>query len=242
MHDVQKILEQLKIEREKGYKNGIYYLTQVELAYNSNRIEGNRLKKEHTESLFTTKSILTDKDEIIRSDDVIETTNHFRAFDYLIDSLDDALNEIIIKKFHQILKTGTSDADIPWFRVGEYKKMPNMVAGMDTTPPKDVEKAMENLLDDYNLLEQVSFNDILRFHVNFEKIHPFQDGNGRVGRLIMFRECLKNNIVPFIIDSNHKEFYYRGLREYFKDQNYLRDTCLSAQDKYKVYCEKYVNG
>lgn len=240
MSAVERLLKQLKIEREHKYKKGIYYITQVELAYNSNRIEGSRLKREHTESLFSTKTILANQDDIIRSDDIIETTNHFRAFDYLLDTSKEILNETMIKEFHRILKTGTSDSDISWFKVGDYKKLPNTIAEKDTTPPEEVEDAVNNLLDDYNSLDRCSFNDILRFHVQFEKIHPFQDGNGRVGRLIMFRECLKNNIVPFIIDSNHKEFYYRGLREYFKEPNYLRDTCLSAQDKYKLYCKKFV--
>ena len=240
MRVAEKLLEQLRVERDNKYKGGIYYITQVELAYNSNRIEGSRLKRAHTESLFSTKSILTEQDEIILSDDIIETTNHFRAFDYLLDSVEEMLNEAIIKEFHRILKTGVSDSDISWFNVGGYKKLPNTVGGLDTVAPEDVSDAMENLLDDYNMIDRPSFNDILRFHVNFERIHPFQDGNGRVGRLIMFRECLKNGVIPFIIDSDHKEFYYRGLREYFKEPHYLIDTCLSAQDKYKAYCVKFV--
>lgn len=242
MKPVEKLLKQLILERNKQYKNGIYYTTQVELAYNSNRIEGSKLKKEHTESLFSAKAIVANEGDIIRSDDVIETTNHFRAFDYLLDTVSDDLNENMIKEFHRILKTGTSDADISWFNVGKYKQLPNMVALQDTTAPEDVEKAMATLLDDYNLEVDHNFNLILDFHVKFERIHPFQDGNGRVGRLIMFRECLKNNITPFIINSEHRDFYYRGLREYFKEPGFLRDTCLSAQDKYEIYCKKLVKG
>ena len=240
MSPSQKLSEQLMAEYKHKYKNGIYYFTQVEMAYNSNRIEGSRLKREHTESLFSTKSILTEKDDVIRSDDVIETNNHFRGFDYLLDTLTYSLTETKIKEYHRILKTNTSDSDIEWFNVGEYKTVPNMVAGMDTTAPEDVKTAVQRLLKEYNSIDKHSFDDVLDFHVKFEKIHPFQDGNGRVGRLIMFGECLRNDIVPFIIDANHKEYYYRGLREYFKEKGYLRDTCLSAQDRYKVYCAKYV--
>lgn len=240
IYSVRNLLDQLNLERINKYKNGIYYFTQVELAYNSNRIEGSRLKREHTESLFLTKTILANQDEVIRSDDVIETTNHFRAFDYLLDSAQQLLDEEMIKEFHRILKTGTSDADISWFNVGDYKAVGNVVANHETTAPEDVEDAMHDLMDNYDAAAIHSFDQLLQFHVKFERIHPFQDGNGRVGRLIMFRECLKNDIIPFIIDADHKDFYYRGLQEYFHEPGYLRDTCLSAQDNYTVYCKKLV--
>ena len=173
MNAVQKLAKQLVEERNHKYKNGIYCFTQVEMAYNSNRIEGSKLKKEHTESLFSTKTILVQKDDVIKSDDIIETTNHFRAFDYLLDTLSDVLSEAMIKEFHRILKTNTSDADIEWFNVGEYKKVPNMVGGMETTPPKEVANAVRSLLKEYNSIEKHSFDDVLDFHVKFEKIHPF---------------------------------------------------------------------
>ena len=236
----EKILKQLRQERKMQYKGGIYHLTQIELAYNSNRIEGSQLSKEHTRSLFETQTITASKDELIRADDVIEARNHFRAFDYILENADLELTEVIIKELHKILKQGTSDADLSWFRVGEYKAMENIVGGHDTTPPEQVADAINALLGSYNVPGQRMLADVIDFHVRFERIHPFQDGNGRVGRLIMFKECLKNNIVPFIIDNQHKDFYYRGLDQYDKEKGYLVDTCLSAQDKYTTYCVKFV--
>lgn len=239
---VYKLVRQLLEEREHRYKNGIYYYTQVELAYNSNRIEGSRLKREHTEGLFSTQTILAEKDDVIRSDDVIETMNHFRAFDYLLDHLDESLSEVMIKELHGIIKAGTADSQLSWFRIGEYKTLENLVGLQETTKPEDVSGEMGRLLDDYHKDSLKTFDEIVRFHVRFERIHPFSDGNGRAGRLIMFRECLKNEVVPFIIDAGHKEFYYRGLREYFREPGYLIDTCLSAQDKYRAYCKRLVHG
>ncbi len=234
------LVKQLQEERKIKYKGGIYYFTQTDLAYNSNRIEGSRLTKDHTRSLFETKTILANKDEVIRSDDVIETTNHFRAFDYIVDNFKTKLSEQVIKDIHKILKTNTSDADLSWFNVGEYKSQENMVGDMETTRTEAVHSDMIKLLKEYLATKNKTVENIVDFHVNFEKIHPFQDGNGRVGRLIMFKECLNNNVIPFIIDADHKDFYYRGLREYFKEKGYLLDTCLSAQDQYVAYCKKLV--
>ena len=239
MNDIEKLEKQLIYERGKKYKGGIYYFTQTELAYNSNRIEGSKLSKEHTASLFETKTIIADG-EVIKSDDIVETLNHFRAFDYLLNNVHAPLTEEIIKNFHKILKTGTSDADLDWFNVGEYKKMDNIIGDKYTTPPGKVAEEISLLLQRYNEKQNKVFADIIDFHYKFESIHPFQDGNGRVGRLLMYRECLANNVIPFIIDADHKDFYYRGLREYSKEKGYLRDTCLSAQDKYTAYCKRLV--
>lgn len=242
MSDAKKILSQLMQEKEKKYKNGIYYYTQTELAYNSNRIEGSRLSKEHTASLFATKTLIATQDDLIASDDITETMNHFRAFDYLLTHIQQPLTEELIKELHRILKTNTSDADLDWFKVGDYKALDNIIGEKETTPPDLVPKAMEQLLQKYNQKQKKHFTDLLDFHVAFESIHPFQDGNGRVGRLILFRECLTNDMIPFIIDANHKNFYYRGLQNYHKEPGYLIDTCLAAQDVYTAYCKKLVYG
>lgn len=237
----ETLLRCLQSERQRKYKSGIYYFTQTELAYNSNRIEGSKLTRRHTESLFTTRTLVADAGDIIRSDDVTETVNHFRAFDHLLDTLEAPLDETIIKTFHRILKTNTSDADLPYFRVGDYKSIANIVGDRETTPPEDVPEAMARLLARYNE-RPIDFDALLSFHVHFERIHPFQDGNGRVGRLILFRECLRHDIVPFIIDAEHRDFYYRGLYYYDREPGYLRDTCLSAQDHYAAVCQKLVPG
>ena len=241
MNDIDKLLKQLSEEKTAKYKGGIYYYTQTELAYNSNRIEGSRLSRGHTKSLFETKTFIAEKDELIRSDDVIETTNHFRAFDYILDHSKELLSESMIKDLHRILKCNTSDADLDWFNVGEYKAIENEIGeNKATTLPKNVSRDIKILLATYQEIENKKVEDIIDFHVAFESIHPFQDGNGRVGRLIMFKECLINGVVPFIIDVDHKEFYYRGLRNYSKEKGWLVDTCLSAQDKYEAYCKKFV--
>jgi Fic family protein len=240
MKPTELLVKQFEEERKIKYKGGMYFFTQTDLAYNSNRIEGSRLTKDHTRSLFETKSILANKDELIRSDDVIETNNHFRAFDYMLDNYKKPLSEQLIKDIHRILKASTSDADLTWFNVGEYKSQENMVGDMETTCPEDVQSDISRLLEEYLSERKKNIDHIIDFHVKFEKIHPFQDGNGRVGRMIMFKECLSHNTIPFIIDAEHKEFYYRGLREYFKEKGYLMDTCLSAQDKYTAYCKKLV--
>ncbi|SRR5690554_2239712 len=236
---MNRLLSYFKEEKQAKRKGGLYHKTQITLAYNSNKIEGSKLTEEQTRYIFETRTIGFKDQEAIPVDDIIETSNHFIAFDWLIDTIDKPLSNDIIKKFHHILKTGTSDATKEWFQVGDWKKMPNEVGGTETTPPQEVEIEMNRLNDWYNSLCQVSFDNVIEYHYRFEKIHPFQDGNGRVGRLILFRECLKNNIVPFIIDDNHKQFYYRGLKEYPNIKGYLVDTCLSAQDTYKEWVKYF---
>ena len=232
------LLDILKAEKKAKLHGGIYHRVQVDLTYNSNHIEGSRLTHDQTRYIYETNTIGI-VDEAVRVDDIIETTNHFRCIDFIIDKANASLSETVIKQLHYLLKSGTSDSRKDWFAVGEYKKLPNEVGGMDTTLPEEVSKEIKNLLAWYNAIENVTLEDIIEFHVRFEKIHPFQDGNGRVGRLIMFKECLKNNIVPFIIDENHKLFYYRGLKEWTRERGYLVDTCLSAQDNFKLRLDYY---
>jgi Fic family protein len=226
------LLTYLKEEKETKRRGGLYHKTQVNLAYNSNRIEGSKLTEEQTRYIFETRTIGFKDQEAVPVDDIIETSNHFIAFDYLLDTIDAPLTNDIIKELHRILKTGTSDSAKNRFGIGEWKKLPNEVGGIRTTLPENVEKEMNNLNDWYNSLPQIVFENIVEYHYRFEIIHPFQDGNGRVGRLIMFRECLRNNIIPFILDDNHKQFYYRGLKEFKHTRGYLIDTCLSEQDIY----------
>lgn len=230
------LLDILQEEKSCKYSGGIYHKTQIELTYNSNHIEGSRLTHDQTRYIFETNTIGVEN-EIINVDDLIETTNHFRCVDMIIDNGRAALTERFIKELHLTLKNGTSDSRKEWFVVGDYKKMPNEVSGMDTTLPEEVPGMMKKLLSEYNSKKEKTFDDVLDFHVRFERIHPFQDGNGRVGRLIMFKECLKNDIVPFIIDEDLKLYYYRGLKEWNCERGFLRDTCLTAQDKYKIYLD-----
>lgn len=232
------LLDILQEEKKRKYSGGIYHKTQIELTYNSNHMEGSRLTHDQTRYIFETNTIGIEN-EIINVDDVIETANHFRCIDLLIDKAKTALSEKLIKELHFILKTGTSDARKDWFAVGDYKKLPNEVGGRDTALPEEVCEQMRALLAKYNAKKSKTLKDILDFHVRFERIHPFQDGNGRVGRLIMFKECLKYNIVPFIIEDNLKMFYYRGLKEWGKENGYLTDTCLAAQDRYKEYLDYF---
>lgn len=232
------LLSILQEEKKSKYSGGIYHKTQIDLTYNSNHIEGSRLTHDQTRYIFETNTIGVEN-ETLNVDDVIETANHFRCIDMIIDNAKSMLTEKFIKKLHLILKSGTSDSRLEWFAVGDYKKRPNEVGGMPTAMPEDVADKMKKLLIEYNGKDKKTFDDILDFHVKFEKIHPFQDGNGRVGRLIMFKECLKYNIVPFIIDDNLKLFYYRGLKEWDNEKGYLTDTCLTAQDKYKEYLDYF---
>ena len=232
------LLDVLCEQKASKYSGGIYHKTQIDLTYNSNHIEGSRLTHDQTRYIFETNTIGVEN-EVLNVDDVIETANHFRCIDMIIDNAKAALTEKFIKELHLILKTGTSDSRKEWFAVGDYKKMPNEVGGMETALPEEVSNKMKALLREYNGNEEKTFEDILDFHVKFERIHPFQDGNGRVGRLIMFKECLKYNIVPFIIEDNLKMFYYRGLKEWSVEKGYLTDTCLTAQDKYKVYLDYF---
>ena len=228
------LLSILQEEKKSKYSGGIYHKTQIDLTYNSNHMEGSRLTYDQTRYIFETNTISVEN-ETLNVDDVIETANHFRCIDMIIDNAKSALSEKFIKELHLILKSGTSDSRLEWFSVGDYKKRPNEAGGMPTAMPEEAADKMKALLTEYNGKEEKTFEDVLDFHVKFERIHPFQDGNGRVGRLIMFKECLKYNIVPFIIEDNLKMFYYRGLKEWNNEKGYLTDTCLTAQDKYKAY-------
>ena len=232
------LLDILQEQKASKYSGGIYHETQIDLTYNSNHIEGSRLTHDQTRYIFETNTIGVEN-EVLNVDDVIETANHFRCIDIIIENAKAALTEKFIKELHLILKNGTSDSRKDWFVVGDYKKLPNEVGGMDTALPEEVADKMKALLTEYNAKEEKTFEDILDFHVKFERIHPFQDGNGRVGRLIMFKECLKYNIVPFIIEDNLKMFYYRGLKEWNNEKGYLTDTCMTAQDKYKAYLDYF---
>jgi len=236
---MNELLTYLKEEKQAKRKGSLYHKTQVGFAYNSNKIEGSKLTEEQTRYIFETRTIGFKDQEAVSVDDIIETSNHFIAFDYLLDTVDKPLSNEIIKEFHLILKTGTSDAVKDWFSVGDWKKLPNEVGGTATTLPQNVITDMDKLNDWYYSLLEISFENIVEYHYRFEKIHPFQDGNGRVGRLILFRECLKNNIIPFIIDDNYKQFYYRGLKEFANIRGYLMDTCLSAQDTYKEWVKYF---
>lgn len=227
------LLNHLKEQKEMKLKGGIYHRTQIDLTYNSNRIEGSKLTHDQTRYIFETNMIGASK-ESVNVDDIIETTNHFRCIDLIIDKGKSKLTESLIKEIHFLLKSGTSDSRKDWFNIGEYKKLPNEVGGNETCPPKEVSTKMKELLSYYHDIEKKTFEDIIDFHYQFEIIHPFQDGNGRVGRLIMFKECLANNMVPFIIDEDLKLFYYRGLQEWTHIKEYLLDTCLAAQDNYKA--------
>ena len=235
---VKTLLSILQEEKRTKYAGGIYHKTQIDLTYNSNHIEGSRLTHDQTRYIFETNTIGIEN-EVLNVDDVIETSNHFRCIDLIIDHAASTLSEHFIKKLHHILKTGTSDSRKDWFAVGEYKRLPNEVGSMQTSLPEEVADRMKALLSDYNAVPKKTLDDILDFHVRFERIHPFQDGNGRVGRLIMFKECLKYNIVPFIIEENLKLLYYRGLKEWYNEKGYLTDTCLTAQDKYKAYLDYF---
>lgn len=230
--DKTTLLYRLREEKRIRLKGGIYHQTQIKLAYNSNHMEGSRLTEEQTRYIYETNTIGLEK-EPVNVDDIIETINHFQCFDYILDCAEDVLTENIIKKIHFMLKSNTSDSRLDWFQVGEYKQRSNMVGDSKTVPPGKVQKEMQKLLSAYQQKDSISFEDIVAFHYSFEKIHPFQDGNGRVGRLIMFKECLKYNIIPFIIGERYKLYYYRGLKEFEIEKGYLMDTCLSAQDAYK---------
>ena len=219
-------------------KGGIYHKVQIDLTYNSNHIEGSRLTHEQTRYIYETNTIGMTK-ENVNVDDIVETVNHFRCIDLILDRTEERLTEPLIKELHGILKTGTSDSRKDWFAVGDYKRVPNEVGGHETCLPEDVHPQMKELLATYNAKKSKAIEDILDFHVRFERIHPFQDGNGRVGRLIMFKECLANGIVPFIITDELKMFYYRGLREWGHTNGYLADTCLTAQDQFKAILDYY---
>ena len=234
----ETLLDVLRTEKASGTKGGIYHKVQIELTYNSNHMEGSRLTHDQTRYIYETNTIGVEAGTV-NVDDIVETANHFRCIDMVIDSAGQMLSEPFIKTLHRTLKNGTSDSRKDWFAVGEYKKIPNEVGGRDTTAPEEVPTEMKQLLASYNRKPDKTLEDLIAFHVAFESIHPFQDGNGRVGRLILFKECLKNDIVPFIIDEDLKLFYYRGLHEWNTERGYLIDICLSAQDKFRKYLDYF---
>ena len=244
--DVSKIniLEVLREQKSMKLKGNLYHNTQIIFAYNTNHIEGSKLTEDQTRYIYETNTLLTEKESITNLDDIIEAANHFKLVDYMIDIADKELTEDMIKEFHKILKEGTSDSRKEWFAVADYKRLTNEVGGLKTTEPKNVERDMKKLLDWYKNIKKITINEIIEFHAKFEKIHPFQDGNGRIGRIIAFKECLRNNIVPFIILDKDKLFYYRGLNQYQtnKEKGYLVDTCLNAQDQYTKLIEYYLKN
>ena len=232
------LLARLRLEKDAGIPGGIYHKVQIELTYNSNHIEGSRLTHDQTRYIFETNTIGI-SDETIKVDDIVETANHFKCIDQVIDMANFMLSESFVKQLHLLLKSGTSDSRKSWFAVGDYKRFENEVGGKETTKPSDVHKAMKKLLKEYNANKHKSLKEIIDFHYKFENIHPFQDGNGRVGRLIMFKECLRNGITPFIISDDIKQYYYRGLNEWKNEPGYLMDTCLTAQDRFKAYMDYF---
>ena len=235
---VSPLLQRLRDEQQTRLKGGIYHRTQIDLTYNSNHIEGSRLTKEQTRYIFETNTLGITADNT-RIDDILETVNHFRCIDYIIAHATDRITETHIKELHKILKTNTSDSQKAWFAVGDYKRLANEVGGEETALPADVHRRMKELLAGYNSLKHIDFDDILDFHVQFERIHPFQDGNGRVGRLLLFWQCLQAAIVPFIITEDLRLFYYRGIQNWGSVNGYLRDTCLTAQDNYKAVLDYF---
>ena len=242
-YEVQlNVLEVLKEQKNMKLKGNLYHNTQIAFTYNTNHMEGSTLTEEQTRFIYETNTILFENKTITNVNDIIETANHFKLVDYIIDIARETLTEEMIKEFHKILKNATTDSQKEWFIVGDYKILSNTVGGLKTVSPKNVEKNMKNLLDWYNSLEKIDIKDIIKFHAKFEQIHPFQDGNGRIGRIIAFKECLKNNIMPFIILEKDKLFYYRGLKEYQTggEKGYLIDTCLNAQDQYRKMVMEYL--
>lgn len=236
----RSLLEILRSENRQQISGGIYHVVQIELTYNSNHIEGSKLSHDQTRYIFETNTIgALRKMTGVRADDVVEAANHFRCIDYIIDNANRQITEHMIKQLHLILKNGTSDSRMDWFAVGAYKKLPNEVGGQMTTAPEEVAFEIQDLLCEYHQSQPSNLDDLLDFHQRFEQIHPFQDGNGRVGRLILFKECLRLGIVPFIIDEDLKMFYYRGLKEWPRERGYLRDTCLTAQDKFKLWLDDF---
>ena len=231
------LLQILRDEKSIRLPGGLYHELQIRMTYNSNHIEGSRLSEDQTRMIFETNTI--DAQDGISVDDIIETVNHFRAIDYVIDIAEEPLEESHIKELHRLLKTGTKDSTLDWFAVGEYKNRPNFVGGRQTAKPKDVPKEIQTLLEEYNTRENITINDIIEFHLKFERIHPFQDGNGRVGRLIVLKECLRYAIVPFIIEDSKKQFYYRGLSEWDNERGFLIDTCFDGQDTFRKMMDMF---
>lgn len=243
LYEVQnnKLLINLLDQMKCKLKGNLYHYTQISFAYNTNRIEGSKLSEDETRYIFETNTLLHENPST-NINDIVETANHFYLFDIMLSEVNEILTQKLIKKYHNVLKNGTSDSRLDWFNVGDYKKLANEVGGKDTVSPEKVSSEMKKLLNWYNSISNIELNDIIEFHYRFECIHPFQDGNGRIGRIIMFKECLKNNIIPFIIEDNYKAFYYRGLSEYKREKGYLIDTCLSMQDIYKMKIIKYLGN
>ncbi len=242
--NIIKIKNELIAQKKSKFKGNIYHYSQVNFSYNSNKIEGSKLTSEQTEAIFETSSIFSKSDDLIKIDDLIESKNHFKLFDYMLDNVDNELSKEMIIEMNKILKRNTSDEENPRYNVGGFKIAPNIIGVVDvtyTTAPENVEKELDKLLSDYNAKKDITLEDIIDFHYKFEKIHPFGDGNGRVGRIIMFKECLKNSIMPFIIMDSEKEYYLRGLREYENDKMYLIDTIKHEQDLYEITCEELLN-
>lgn len=242
---IKTIKNALIEQRKMNLSGNLYHKTQVDFAYNTNYIEGSTITLDETASIFDTGTVLVTDDKVIVLKDMIETKNHFSLFKYMLDNIEEPLNTNMIKKYHFILKDGTlTDDEKKWFNVDDYKKLKNYVGDIKTSEPKDVSKNVEELLEWYCNINQKTVEDIIEFHVRFEKIHPFQDGNGRVGRMIMFRECLVNNIMPFYIEDRNKNFYIRGMKEYqlHNEKNYLIDTCLNSQDNYEKLCNFFLEG
>ncbi|MDE7395894.1 MAG: Fic family protein [Clostridiales bacterium] len=232
------LLDVLTAEKTTKLSGGIYHKVQIELTYNSNHIEGSRLTHDQTRYIFETNMIGADGGAV-KVDDIVETANHFKCIDLIIENAKKPITEAFIKELHRTLKSGTTDARQDWFAVGDYKKRPNTVGGLATAQPEEVAEKMKKLLSEYNAKKEKELDDLLDFHYKFERIHPFQDGNGRIGRLLLFKDCLKYNIVPFVIDEVLKFFYYRGLQEWQNERGFLRDTCLMAQDKFKQYLDYF---
>ena len=235
---MDSLLNILRQEKDHSIPGRIYHKLQIEMTYNSNHMEGSMLTHDQTRYIFETNTIGID-DRAIKVDDIVETANHFRCIDMVIEEAENKLSEAFIKNLHRVLKNGTSDSRLDWFAVGDYKKLADEVGGNETSLPDNVSGDMKVLIDKYNSLNNKSLDDILDFHVRFERIHPFQDGNGRIGRLILLKECLANDIVPFIISDDLKLFYYRGIKEWPREKGYLRDTCLTAQDRFGVYLKYF---
>ena len=232
------LLEVLQAEKASKLSGGIYHKVQIDFTYNSNHMEGSRLTHDQTRYIFETNTIGV-QETTLNVDDIVETSNHFRCIDLIIDRAGSIISEALIKQLHALLKNGTSDSRKDWFAVGDYKKLPNEDGGKVTALPKEVPAKMKELVAAYNAKKERTFDELLDFHYRFECLHPFQDGNGRIGRLLLFKECLRNNIVPFIIDEELKMFYYRGLKEWQNERGFLRDTCLAAQDKFKTYLDYF---
>jgi len=242
--DIQKLKNELIKQKNSNFKGNIYHFSQVNFSYNSNKIEGSKLTEDQTEAIFDTSSFIPKNENLIKLDDLIETKNHFKLFDYMLDNIDKPISKEMIISMNKILKRNTSDEDDPRYNVGGFKVVPNIIGIINvikTSDPKDVEKDIDNLLKEYNSISNIKLEDIIDFHVQFERIHPFGDGNGRVGRMLMFKECLKNNIMPFIILDIDKPYYMRGLKEYDNDKSYLIDTCKHSQDIYESMCNELLD-